>query len=381
MRNVKGKKIIMARKNIYSKKKRTPLQKAFLVIGIVFCVFAVLLSAAYGVFLHYYGKMNIGEPDDPSVWLKEGELELKEEEIETENSAEEDIQALEEALKKKNESGLDFGDEDVYNLLLLGTDGRSKSERGRSDSMIILSINRRTKKLTLTSLMRDMYMDIPGLSQGNRLNAAYSTGGTERLFATIEQNFDIPLDRFVSVNFFDFVDAIELLGGVDVNVTAKEKEVMRQCIREVCRLKGISPDPYYNHGTGDVTLNGIQALAYARIRHLANGEYDRTGRQREVLTSLFKKVKSQKLSLSEIKQLADTILPCLSTNLTQSEVLGLLSEVPDYMDYELVSARIPFTGTYKNMGVRGMAVIGVDFEENTRQWYDVVYNGAEPQVD
>ena len=191
MRNVKGKKIIMARKNIYSKKKRTPLQKAFLVIGIVFCVFAVLLSAAYGVFLHYYGKMHIGEPDDPSVWLEEGDLELKEEEIETENSAEEDIQALEEALKHKNESGLDFGDEDVYNLLLLGTDGRSKSERGRSDSMIILSINRRTKKLTLTSLMRDMYMDIPGLSQGNRLNAAYSTGGTERLFATIEQNFKI----------------------------------------------------------------------------------------------------------------------------------------------------------------------------------------------
>lgn len=372
----------MARKDIYSKKKkRSPGQKALLVMGIVFCVFAVFLSAAYGVFLHYYGKMNVGEPLDPSIWLKEEDLELGEDEKETENSAEEDIRALEEALKDKRENDLNFDDEDVYNLLLLGTDGRSGSERGRSDSMIILSINRRTKKITMTSMMRDMYMDIPGLSQGNRLNAAYSTGGTERLFATIEQNFGIPLEDFVSVDFFSFVDVVEILGGVDVNVTAKEKSVMRQCIREVCTLKGISPSPYYKHGTGDVTLNGIQALAYARIRHLANGEYDRTARQREILTSLFNKIKNKGLSITEIMQLADAVLPYMSTNLTQTEVLALLTEVPTYLDYELVSARIPFTGTYKNMGVRGMAVIGVDFAENSKQWHDVVYNGAEPQVD
>ena len=124
-------------------------------------------------------------------------------------------------------------------------------------------------------------------------------------------------------------------------------------------------------------LNGIQALCYARIRHTGNGEYQRTERQREILNILFNKIKKKGLSVSEITALADKLLPYMTTNFSQGDILSLLSSAPSYLsDYELVSFRIPYEGTYRNMGVRGMSVIGINFEKNIKKWHDVVYNGA-----
>ena len=260
-------------------KKMSGGKKALLAAGLVLCVLLLLFSAAYGVFSYYYGKLHIANPDDDTaVYLDEKDLEIKAGEEETENSALEDIQSLEEALKE-NESesyeNLNFDDKNVFNFLLVGSDSRG-TDRGRSDSMIILSINKETKKITMTSLMRDTYLTVPGLSKGNRINAAYSTGGMSRLLDTIELNYKIKLEKYVQIDFFGFIDVVDILGGVTVNVTKGEKEDMLAHMKEICRIKGVSYSDYSDFGTGNVRLNGLQALCYARVRHTGNGEYQRT---------------------------------------------------------------------------------------------------------
>ena len=360
-------------------KKMSAGKKAALTVGLILCVFFVLFCAVYGVFSHYYNKMNIEDPDeDTGVYLDEKDLEIKEGEEETENSALEDIESLEEALKENEEEdyGLDFDDSNVFNFLLVGSDSRG-SDRGRSDTMIIVSINKETKKITMTSLMRDTYLTVPGLTKGNRLNAAYSTGGIKRLFATIKLNYKIDLEKYVAIDFMGFIDVVDILGGVTVNVNKGEKEDMLKVMKEICQLKKVRYSDYSDFGTGNVHLNGLQALCYARIRHTGNGEYQRTERQREILSILFNKIKKKGLSATEIAALADKLLPYVTTNFSQGDILSLLSSAPSYLsDYELVSFRMPYKGTYRNMGVRGMSVIGINFEKNIKKWHDVVYNGA-----
>ncbi len=354
-------------------------KKAALAAGLAVCIVLVLFSAVYGVFSHYVSKMNFVDPDrDTGVYLDEKDLEIKAGEEETENSDTEAVRILEEELKDNatEDYGLDFDDKNVFNFLLVGSDTRG-SDRGRSDTMIILSINKETKKITMTSLMRDTYLTVPGLSKGNRINAAYSTGGIKRLFATIKLNYKIDLQKYVAIDFFGFIDVVDILGGVTVNVTKGEKEDMLNHMKEICRIKGVSYSKYSDFGTGNVHLNGLQALCYARVRHTGNGEYQRTERQREILTILFNKIKKKGLSATEIAALADKLLPYVTTNFSQGDILALLSSAPSYLsDYELVSFRIPYKGTYRNMGVRGMSVIGINFEKNIKKWHDVVYNGA-----
>ena len=240
-------------------KKMSAGKKAALAVGLVLCVFLVLFSAVYGVFSYYYSKMNIEDPDeDTGVYLDEKDLEIKEGEEETENSALEDIESLEQALKENEQEDydLEYDDKSVFNFLLVGSDSRG-SDRGRSDTMIIVSINKETKKITMTSLMRDTYLTVPGLSKGNRLNAAYSTGGIKRLFATIKLNYKIDLDKYVAIDFFGFIDVVDILGGVTVNINKAERaDMLNGSLREICKLKRVNYSDYSDFGTGKVHLNG-----------------------------------------------------------------------------------------------------------------------------
>ena len=174
----------------------------------------------------------------------------------------------------------------VKNVLLIGTDGRTASDRGRSDTMILLSINSKTDEIFLTSLMRDSYVDISGYGW-NKLNAAYSFGGPELLIDTIQRNFDVKVTDYIAVNFNAFAAVVDAVDGVEINVSDSEAEAINQILHdEVNELMGDAIDSDYLSSGGKYKLNGKQALSYARIRYVGNADFERTERQREVLSKL-----------------------------------------------------------------------------------------------
>ena len=122
---------------------------------------------------------------------------------------------------------------------------------------------------------------------------------------------------------------------------------------------------------GMMRLNGKQAVAYSRVRYVGNGDFGRTERQRKVLNEIFKTAKG--MSVSELNQFANVALPCITTNLTKGEVLSMLMQTPEFLEYDMVSARMPIDGSFKYMTVRKMSVLGVDFAKNRKYWYKTVY--------
>lgn len=255
-------------------------------------------------------------------------------------------------------------EEGVTNILLIGNDSRENGEDGRSDAMILLSISNKTKKIYMTSLLRDMYVDIPGY-KGNRLNAAYSYGGAELLMETIEQNFDIHISRYVLVNFEAFANLVDAVGGVDLELTGKEVEYVNGYLVEYNILLGRpeGTDYFDDLSGGMVHLNGPQALAYCRNRYIGT-DFGRTERQRKVLTEVIHKL--PKGVLTNPKELIDGLMPNLTTNLTQAECYRLSLMAPKVVTYDIIQNSIPIEGTYKDATIRKMAVLEVDFDANKK---------------
>lgn len=250
----------------------------------------------------------------------------------------------------------------VVNILLIGNDSRTNGEDGRSDAMILLSISSKTKKIYMTSLLRDMYVEIPG-HDDNRLNAAYSFGGAELLMDTIEHNFDITLNRYVLVNFEAFANLVDAVGGIDLELTSEEVEYVNAYLWEynVLTERPEGTDYMDTSLSGMVHLNGAQALSYTRNRYIGN-DFGRTERQRKVLEAVIKK--APKALATNPKELIDGLVTNLRTNLTQQECFQLCFKAAGALGYDIEQSSIPLDGTYSNASIRGMSVLEVDFEAN-----------------
>ena len=264
-----------------------------------------------------------------------------------------------------------MSDKNVTNILLIGSDTRDENERGRTDSMILLSINKQTKQMTMTSLMRDCYVEIPDHGWA-KLNAAYSYGGAELLMDTIEQNFDIHISRYVLVNFEAFANLVDAVGGVDLELTGKEVEYVNGYLVEYNILLGRpeGTDYFDDLSGGMVHLNGPQALAYCRNRYIGT-DFGRTERQRKVLTEVIHKL--PKGVLTNPKGLIDGLMPNLTTNLTQAECYRLSLMAPKILTYDIIQNSIPIEGTYKDATHRKMSVLEVDFEANKKFLQENLY--------
>ena len=257
----------------------------------------------------------------------------------------------------------------VFQILLIGTDARAQGEYCRSDAMILLSVNRKTRKIVLCSLLRDLYVPIEGHGD-NRLNTAYSFGGAEFLCSVLRTDFNIAVDRYVTVDFSDFAAAVDILGGVDLSVTSEEAAVMNRIIREMNSSMSASVKEIAVRD-GNVHLDGMQTLAYVRNRSSRNGDFDRTFRQRTLLTAVFDRLKGA--SLPELLALSERILPCVTTNISVNELKGYVAEIPEFLHYSVVLTRIPSAGTFSFETVRGMAVILADAEKNVLHLYEEIY--------
>ena len=255
-----------------------------------------------------------------------------------------------------------FKEEGVKNILLIGNDSRSKGEDGRSDAMILISISNKTNTIHMTSLLRDIYVDIPG-HDGNRLNAAYAYGGPELLMETLEKNFDIHVNRYMLVNFQAFASLVDAVGGVEIEVTNEEVQYINGYLVEYNQLEKRAEGTDYLDSSlsGKIHLNGPQALAFCRNRFIGT-DFARTERQRKVLTAIFEKAPVALLTNAE--ELVEGLMSNVKTNLKKSEVSGLLVQAPLMLAYKIVQSSIPLEGTYANAWIRGMSVLEVDFEAN-----------------
>lgn len=266
-------------------------------------------------------------------------------------------------------------DQDVINILLVGEEAiNDGSSRGRTDSMMIATINIKQKALKLTSIMRDLYVAIPGYSD-NKLNAAYHNGGMPLLKQTIELNFDIELDGSVLVDFAGFEEIIDRLGGVDITLTANEAAYLN-------RTNYISNPIYRNVRAGTQTLNGNQALGYSRIRYVKTeserDDFGRTSRQRTVLNAIFEKYKSK--SLPELVTILYDILPLVTTDISKSTIMDYLATVVTLGATELETLRIPVDNAYSGSSVRGMSVLLPDtLQDNIDALHTFIF-GTEENV-
>lgn len=263
----------------------------------------------------------------------------------------------------------------VTNILLIGTDTRvAGSNDARSDAMIVVSINPYKRRLAMTSIMRDSYVTIPGYGE-NRINEAYSRGGAALLIQTIEENYKLGIDYYAQVDFFSFVDVIDAFGGVTINVEQPEVEFINGYIAEYNQVSGIADrDGFVDEQFpgGEITLTGKQALGYARIRKIGN-DFARTQRQRTVMNALLEKVK--KANVVTIYKAVESILPDISTNISDSKMCSLLMQSVLYLNYDMVQARVPADGTWSNaiMGTN-QEVLAVDFGANKTYLQSTIYD-------
>ena len=242
-------------------------------------------------------------------------------------------------------------DSKVLNVMLFGEDNKGEDEHGRTDTMILMSIDNRHKKLKLTSFQRDTYVYIPGYGN-NKINAAYTFGGPKLTIETIEANFGIKVDRYAVVDFDSFIEIIDTLGGIDMEVTADEIAYINYQMYKNGQSDEWSTikDP-----AGVVHLNGQEALWYARNRGLTKGEddneigldgddWDRTSRQRKLLEKLFNDMKQA--DITKIISIVSTIGPMITTNLKKDEITALVSHSLTYLGYTVEQYYVPTEGLW-----------------------------------
>lgn len=267
----------------------------------------------------------------------------------------------------QNQAETIFSGKDMVNILLVGQDRRGGDSPERTDAMILCTINKSTNTLTMTSFMRDVWVYIPD-HYNQRLNLPYMLGGFPLLNDTLEYNFGIRADYNVEIDFSGFMKAIDAVGGVDIELTAKEAKYLNEHGNW-----GVEANQHWNLKKGVNHLTGSQALAYSRIRK-TDSDFQRTNRQRTVLTALLEKAKT--LNATELISLAKEIIPLLRTDMTNSQILGLIADVlPMLSELEVVSQRIPMDGQYSYADKNGALVIVLtekQLKENLQLLIDTV---------
>lgn len=263
-------------------------------------------------------------------------------------------------------------EKDVINILLIGVEEIGGASN--TDSLMIASINTKDKSVKLTSIMRDLYVEIPG-HDNNKINATFALGGMELLYQTIGKDFGIDVDGYVKVNFEAFEKIVNLVGGVDVTLTSKEAYYLNT-------TNYISNPSYRNVHEGKQTMNGNQALGYCRVRKISTGtennDFGRTQRQRAVLNSIFDKVKD--MDVFKLVGLMDNVLNQvdIETDITNSEFNNYLQLGVSLKLKELENYRIPSDGNYGSQRVQiGKynvdVLVPTDWEATRSEIHDFIY--------
>lgn len=278
------------------------------------------------------------------------------------------------------EEGELLQDSKVLNVMLFGEDNHGEDEHGRSDTMIMLSIDNRHKKLKLTSFQRDTYVYIPDYGY-NKINSSYTYGGAKLSIQTIEANFGIKIDRYAVVDFDSFIEIIDTLGGIDMELTQDEIDYINY---QMYKNNQTSTPTTITDAPGTVHLTGQQALWYARNRGLSIGEdgneigidgddWDRTSRQRKLLETVFESMKGA--DLAQIVSIVSSIGPLVTTNLKKDEITALVTRSLTYLQYDVEQYYIPEEGLwyYDDNTSAGSVIRIADMEAQRYAFAEFIY--------
>ena len=260
----------------------------------------------------------------------------------------------------------------IENILLIGLDGTNDKLPKRSDTMIILTIDKLNKSLKLTSLARDTLVKIPGRGE-EKLTHAYAYGQEELLMQTINENFDLDIKDYAVVNFKSFIDIVDIIGGVDINVNEKEIHHLNEVIKE---CYGVNHEDTKNieyiTSSGNHNLNGYQALAYARIRKL-DTIYKRDERQRLILTNIAHKLSD--VSISKYPQIAKSILRHIKVNIAFNKIIDLAFIAHDLESYDISQLEFPISEYREEgrIGEKGTYVVKWDKNKNIELLHQFIY--------
>lgn len=255
----------------------------------------------------------------------------------------------------------------IKNIALFGIDA-TDGETGRSDSIMVATLDPIHNKLKVTSIMRDSYVSIDGHGQ-DKINHAYAFGGPELSIKTLNENFGLNIEDFISVNFSSLPKIINILGGIDLQITDEELEYINGYIDDINAKDGTNSSHIGYSGVQHV--DGTQALAYSRIRYTSGGDYERTQRHRTVLDALFNKLTST--PVSSYNSLLNEVLPYVQTNLNATDILSLGTKVLG-IGNNLEQDRFPRDGYGEGAMIDGVYYLTFDKETVKKQMRDYIFN-------
>lgn len=266
---------------------------------------------------------------------------------------------------------------DVTNIALFGVDSREAGmDKGsRSDSIMILSIDKEHNKLKLSSIMRDTYVSVDGHGK-TKITHAYAYGGPQLAVKTINENFNMNIKDYVTVDFFGLEKIINSVGGVQINLEKAEVPVMNNYITETSKIEKTTPTYVKNFGLQN--LNGSQAVAYARIRYVGNADYERTERQRKVLEQVIQKV--TKGGITKLPSLINTMLPFVETSMSKTDILAAGTTVLTKKITTLVQFRLPEDGYGKGQTINKVYYLVTDLNVAKAHLYKFIYEEEMPKT-
>ena len=340
---------IEKRENLNKKntnKKKNKFLRVLKVIGIIFLILILLASGvAIGGYLYVrnnlLGSMNY--------------VEIKKEDIEVNEGVEEELKGY-------------------RTIALFGVDSREDELQSgtRSDGIILATVDQKNKTVKLVSVYRDTYLQISGGSL-DKVTHAYAYGGAAKSISTLNTNLDLNITEFATVNFDSLVDIVDTIGGVQIKIEPEEVKYINDYITATGQIVGKSSKTIPQAGT--YTLDGVQAVAYSRIRYTAGGDYKRTERMRTVLAAIGNKAKT--LNVTQLNNLAKIILPKVYTNISSDEIISMLPQVATYK----ISDSIGWPYEVKGTTIGGVWYgVPVTLEESVKRLHKEIYGQEDYEV-
>lgn len=335
-----------------SKRKKNKSHKALKIIGIIILIIVILCvclaGAGYLYISNKLGKLN----------------------YETISKDANDLGISSENADKKSEMSK------YRNIALLGLDSRydTYDEDYRTDCIMIASINQETNEVTLYSIYRDTYvqMTLDGTTKFDKINHAYYNG-VQNTIKTINENLDLNISEYVTVDFNAVSDLVDSVGGIDINIDNEEIQYINNYIKDVTKVTGKTADKITKTGVNH--LNGVQAVSYCRIRYTTGKDYKRTERMRTVLEKVFEKAK--KKSIPELNSILETMLPKIRTNLTAMDITSLIPTMLNITIKESFGWPYKTTGVWMRGDFYGPAS---SLESNVKKLHKEVYGQEDYEV-
>jgi LCP family protein required for cell wall assembly len=266
-------------------------------------------------------------------------------------------------------------DEDIVNIALFGSDRRNSDEQTRTDTIMIATIDKKHKKIKLSSIMRDTYVKINGHGT-DKITHAYFFGGPKLAIRTLNENFKMDIRDYVLVDFYSLEKIIDALGGVVIDVKEEEIKSLNACIFEQASYE--KKKPTYVENPGPQLLNGMQAVGYGRIRNVGNGDYERTERQRTVLTLLFKKIQSA--GPIKFPYVVSQLLPYIETSIDKGTMLKLGAQVFAGGITTVAQERFPLTKASQDTKINGVYYLWADLNATATHIHQFIYDDITPTV-